>query len=81
MGEKKRLRLVLPFIRQEFWKCIGCIILAVAYGKKGHTILSEISQTLGNTPPTKLQRDVRGNTDIHKVCCDLYHPYYCYYFH
>ena len=26
--------LVSPFRRQEFWKCIGCIILAFTYGNK-----------------------------------------------
>ena len=26
--------LVRPFKGQELWKCIGCIILAVTYGKK-----------------------------------------------
>ena len=28
-------RLVLPFKRQEFWKCIVCILSAVTYGNKG----------------------------------------------
>ena len=27
-------RLVCPFKRQEFWKCIGCILSAVTYGNK-----------------------------------------------
>ena len=45
VGEKNRLdlsggkiRLVHPFRRQEFWKCIGCIISAVTNGNKGHNI-------------------------------------------
>ena len=45
VGENNRLgisggkkRLVSPFIRQEFLKCIGCIILIVTYGKKVHTL-------------------------------------------
>ena len=44
-GEKNRLdiyggerRLVHPFIRQEFWKCIGCILLVVTYGNKEQNI-------------------------------------------
>ena len=35
-------RLVSHFKSQEFWKCIGCIILAVTYGKKGHKLWIEI---------------------------------------
>ena len=31
-------RKVKKFKRQEFWKCIGCILSAVTYGKKGHKI-------------------------------------------
>ena len=32
------IRLVHPFRRQEYWKCFGCILLAVTYGKKGHDV-------------------------------------------
>ena len=39
-------RLVKRFKRQEFWKCIGCILLAVTYGKKGHKLWSEIPRFL-----------------------------------
>ena len=35
-GRKKRL--VITFTRQEFWKCIGLILSAVTYEKKGHNI-------------------------------------------
>ena len=31
-GGKKWLRLVCNFTRQEFWKCIVCILLVVKYG-------------------------------------------------
>ena len=71
-------RLVRPFIRQELWKCIGCVLLAVSYGKKGYMIWSEIPKYFGNKARTKLQRDVRGNTDLYKVCCYLYCPFYIY---
>ena len=43
-GGKKRL--VCPFTRQDFWKCIGLILLVVTHGKKGHKILSEIQYFL-----------------------------------
>ena len=46
-GMKNRLmmggggkRIVCPFISQEFWKCIGGVLLEVTYGKKGHNIWS-----------------------------------------
>ena len=35
-------RLVCLFKRQEFWKCIGCIILSATYGKKGHKLWSDV---------------------------------------
>ena len=72
-GGKKRL--VIPFRRKEFCKCIGCIISAFTYGKKGHTLWSKIPKTFGNKPPTKLHIVVLGNTDLNKVCCDIYNTY------
>ena len=46
VGEKNRLDisggkiwLVHPFRRQEFWKCIRCVLSAVTYVNKGHNIL------------------------------------------
>ena len=77
-GLKKRLHLVRHFTRKEFCKCIGCILSVITYGKRRHKIWSEIQRTVVKNLPTKLHRDVRGNTDIHKVCCDIYFTYYCY---
>ena len=71
-------RLVRPFKRQEFWKCISCVLLAVTYGKKGHNLLSEIPKYFGNNAPNKLQRNFRGNTNFYKVCCDIYRRFYIY---
>ena len=34
--DRGKKRLVRPFIRHEFWKFIGCIILIVNYDNKGH---------------------------------------------
>ena len=31
-------KLVRPFKRQDFWKCIGCILSEVTYGKIGHRL-------------------------------------------
>ena len=69
-------QLVSPFIRQYFWKFIGCILQEVTYGNKGHNIWSEIPKTFGKKPTTNLQIDVSGNTDLNKVCCDIYHHVY-----
>ena len=40
-------RQVKNFTRQEFWKCIGCNLSAVTYGKKGRKIWSEVSKGFG----------------------------------
>ena len=71
-------RLVCRFKRQEFWKCISCIILAVTYGKKGTNIWIEIQKSFGNVEKPKLRRDVLGNTNLYKVCCDIYCNFYIY---
>ena len=57
-------RIVCPFISQELWKFISCVLLEVTYGKKGNNLWSEIPKYSGKMAPTKLQRDVRGNTDL-----------------
>ena len=41
-GGNKQLRLVCNFTRQEFCKCVGCIILEVTYGMKGQKLWSEL---------------------------------------
>ena len=71
-------RLVCPFKRQEFWKRIGCILLEVTDGKKGNTIWSEIPKASCSMAPTKSRRDVYGNTNLYKVCCDNYRNLYIY---
>ena len=74
-------RSVRPFNRQEFWKCIGCILSEVTYEKKVHKLWSEIPKYFGRMATTKLSRDVRGNTDLYKVCCAHYRHFYIYAFH
>ena len=74
-------RLVRPFKRQEFWKCIDCIISTVTYGKKGHKLWSEIPTASFRMAPPKIQRYVRVNTDLYKVCCAhcrLFYMYVCH---
>ena len=69
---------VCPFRRKEFWKCIGFVLSAVAYGNKVQKLWSEIPKYFGNKAPTKLQRDVRGNTNLYKACCDHHRHFYIY---
>ena len=71
-------RLVHPLKRQELWKCIGCILLEVTYGKKGQRIWSEIPKDSCRMEPTKLRIYVRLKTDLYKVCCDNYPHFYIY---
>ena len=69
-------RLVRTFKRQELWECIGCIILVVTYGKKGHKLWSEIPKASCRMAPLKLRRYVRGTTNLYKVCC----AHYCHFY-
>ena len=69
-------RQVKRFTRQEFWKCIGCILSAVTNGNKGHNLWSEVSKGDGKYDNLTLRRDVRGTTNLHKVCC----AHYCHFF-
>ena len=71
-----RKRLVFTFKSQEVWKFIGCILSEVTYGKEGHNIWSEITRSSYRMSPTKLRRDVGGNTDLYKVCFDHYRRFY-----
>ena len=75
-GDEKQL--VFTFRRQEFWKCIGLIISAVTYGKKLHKLWGETQLSVGNKSQTKLHRDVRGNTYLLELICDIYCTRYCY---
>ena len=70
--------LVRTFKKKEFLKYIGCFILAVTYGKKGHNIWSEIPKDSCRMAPTKLRRYVLGNTDLYKVCYDHNFHFYIY---
>ena len=65
-------RKVKKFTRQEFWKCIGCILSAVTYVNKGRKLWSEVSKGVGKHENLTLRRDVRGTTNLHKVCCVHY---------
>ena len=57
-------RQVKKFKRQEFWKCIGCILLTVTYGKKVRKLWSEVTNVFGKydnltpLPPYKDRKSV-----------------------
>ena len=78
-GWKKQL--VRPFRRQELWKCIGCILSEVTFGKKGHKLWGETQIFIGKKAQTKLHRDICLKTYLQRVRCVIYHPHYCYDFH
>ena len=69
-GGKKRL--VIPFRRHEFCTCIGCILLEVTYGNKGHKLWGETQISIGKKVRAELHRYVRGKTDVMNVCCGMY---------
>ena len=73
--------IVCPFRKKELCKCIGYVLSKFSYGKKGHKLWSEIPKDFGNKPPTEIQIYVCGNTNLYKVCCDLYRTFYIYDFH
>ena len=66
---------VRTFKRQKFWKFIGCILSPVTYGKKGHKIWSEVPKCFGKYENPILRRDVRGTTNLYKVCC-VHYPHF-----
>ena len=74
-------RQVKKFTRQEYCKCIGCILFAVAYGKKERNLWSEESKDVGKHENQTLRRDVRGTTDLQKVCCALIRHLFFYAFY
>ena len=71
-------RQVKNFTRQEFWKFIGFILSSVTYGKKGCKLWSELSKGFGKYDNLTLRRDVRGTTNLYKVCCARYRHLYIY---
>ena len=68
--------IVYSFRKKYLWGFISFVISEVTYGKKGQRLWVEIPKYFGNKAPTKLQRDFRGNTDLYKVCCYNYCPFY-----
>ena len=56
----------------EFWKCIGCIILTVTYGKKGCMLLGGNNISDKIKAPGSIERDVCGKKYLFKVHFSLY---------
>ena len=59
-------QIVHPFRRQEFCKCVGCLLSAVTYWRKGHKLWSELPKYSDKMASTKIRRDVCGNTNLYK---------------
>ena len=78
MMDRRGKRSVRSFKSQGFCKFVGQVLSAIDYGKKGHKLWSEITKASCRMAPTKLQRDVRGSTDLYKVCFDHYRHFYIY---
>ena len=51
-------RIVYPYKSQWFCKCIGCVLSAITYGKKGTNLQSEIPKAFCRMSPTKVRIDV-----------------------
>ena len=75
-GEGKRL--VRPFKSHVLWKCIGCTLSVVTYGKKLHKLWSEIQKPFSKMENTKQERGFFVNTDLYKVYCAHYFHFYTY---
>ena len=58
-------RQVKKFTRQEFWKCIGCILSAVTYGKRGCKLWSEVSKCVGKHENLTLQSPISFWSQCH----------------
>ena len=69
-GGKKRLKLVLPFTRQEFCKFIG--------GGKYTRFGVKYQKLLVIIHKINYIEMFMKNRNIHNICCDIYCPYYCY---
>ena len=45
-------------------------------GRKGTSFGLNYQKSCGKMAPTKLGRDVRGNSNLYKVFCDIYRTFY-----
>ena len=74
-------RLVRFFSINEFWKYIGCILSAVKFGKKGHTLRGVNLIINIRNGPCLISRDVCGKAYLLKLSCPLYRLYYSFLYH
>ena len=73
--------LVRRLSKNEFWICIGWIILEVTYGKKWYRLLGWTYIYDHGKATCKIKRDICGKTYLLKVSCLLYHLNHCSFFH
>ena len=69
LGNKWAIRILS---KNEFWKCIGCIIWAVTYEKKGYRIWGKIYRSDKGKKKCLIKRDASGKTYFQKVSCLIY---------
>ena len=67
--------LVNHFTKNEFYKCIGCILLGVTYGIKGHRIWGGIETSVLKKGQNPIHRDAIGKIDSIRVHCYIYRPH------
>ena len=67
--------------KNEFWKCIWYIILAVTYGKKGYKLWESTTRKKLGGEVGEIKRDIRWKTYLLKVSFTLYNFYYSFLCH
>ena len=83
IGEKNRYHevmgniwLVWKNLNNEFWKCIGCILSAFAYDKKGYRICKITNRKYYGKAEETIYRDVHGKTDVLNLSFPPYRLHY-----
>ena len=68
-------------LNNELWKCIGCIILIVAYGKKGYKLWEINTKRDSHNAACLISRDVCVKIYLLEVSCPLYSLHYSFLCH
>ena len=73
--------LLWNFSKKGFWVCIGCILLAVNFGNKGHILWGKNHTSATNKEKNYNMHRWSQQADLLKVCCDIYCYNYSYLCH
>ena len=71
--EAGKKQMVQICFRRYLWKCFGCFILAVTFGNKRCRIWRKNHESDNGNIKDNTKREIRGETDLRKVSCHLYH--------